>query len=135
MKYNLTIQEEINKFNMKVDYLLLNGKTVELKELKLTRSGKQNKALHKFFMIMCEQLNELGIEYRYFGLKGQEICLMYTPELVKMFFWKPIQMALFDIESTTRLTTEKMNKIIDVIIKFFGDKGVVIEFPSIDYEQ
>jgi hypothetical protein len=81
-------------------------------------------------MIISEQLNELGMEYIYFGLKGAEISLRYTPELVKMFFWKPIQVALFDFDSTTKLTTEQMNQIIDVIIKFFGDKGIIVEFPS-----
>jgi hypothetical protein len=79
--------------------------------------------------MISDQLNELGMEYIYFGLKGQEISLTYTPELVKTFFWKPIQLALFETESTTKLTTEQMNRIIDIIIKFFGDKGVVIEFP------
>ena len=132
MKYSLTKKDDIREFNNRVDYLLLKGAEVELKHLKNTRTLQQNKSLHLFFTMITEQLNELGIEYRYFGLKGQELELMYTPELVKLFFWKPIQVALFDFESTTKLTTEQMNKIIDVIVKFFGDKGVVLEFPNIE---
>ena len=132
MKYSLKDKKEVIAFNNDVSYFIEKGAEVEIKEIKLTRSQKQNRSLHLFFTMISQQLNEIGIEYRYFGLKGHELALMYTPELVKMFFWKPIQLALFDFESTTKLTTEQMNKIIDVIIKFFGDKGVLIEFPNIE---
>jgi hypothetical protein len=135
MKYSLKNASDIKEFNKEVDYLLLKGAEVELKHLKNTRTLQQNKSLHLFFTMITEELNELGMEYIYFGLKGQELSLMYTPELVKMFFWKPIQVALFDIESTTKLTTDQMNKIIDVIVKFFGDKGVIIDFPSMDNKE
>ena len=130
MKYDLLNKEDIRAFNGKVDYCLLKGFRVELKHLKNSRTVKQNASLHKFFMIISDELNELGMEYIYFGLKGAEISLRYTPDLVKMFFWKPIQVALFDFDSTTKLTTEQMNQIIDVIVKFFGDKGIIVEFPS-----
>ena len=135
MKYSLSIQDEIREFKKKVEYLLLKGVQVELKHIKKTRSTDQNSSLHLFFTMISEQLNELGMEYIYFGLKGQEISLTYTPELVKTFFWKPIQLALFETESTTKLTTEQMNRIIDIIIKFFGDKGVVIEFPCFENKK
>ena len=132
MIYDLKNKPELRDFEQKVIHLKATNKIVELKEKKNTRTLQQNRSLHLFFTMISDQLNELGIEYRYFGLKGQELSLMYTPELVKMFFWKPIQKALFDFESTTQLNTDEMNKIIDVIIKFFADKGVLIEFPCIE---
>ncbi|MBL4703470.1 MAG: hypothetical protein JKY54_03055, partial [Flavobacteriales bacterium] len=51
---------------------------------------------------------------------------------VKEFIWKPIQNALFDIKSTTKLDTKEINEIIDVITKYFGDKGITVDFPSIE---
>ena len=132
MKYDLQIKSELNNFESEVIHFKALGKIVELKAIKNTRSLQQNKALHLFFTMISNQLNGLGVEFIYNGLKGQEISLMYTPDLVKSFFWKPIQIALFDFESTTKLTTDEMNRILDVIIKFFGDKGVLIEFPSIE---
>ena len=57
---------------------------------------------------------------------------MYTPDLVKNFVWRPIQTALFDIESTTKIGTQEIDKIIDVITKFFSDRGVYLPFPSIE---
>ena len=130
MHYNLSNEVDVRSFNMKVDYLLLKGKRVNITEVKDTRTSLQNASLHLFFTMITDQLNELGMEYRYFGVTGKELSMMYTDNIVKEFFWKPIQLALFDIKSTTKLTTEQMNQVIDVITKFFGDKGVLIEFPN-----
>ena len=135
MQYDTSISSELKALQFRYNFLIENKKVVDLKTVNKTRTSQQNKAIHKFFMIMSEQLNELGIEYLYHGPTGKEISLMYTPELVKMFFWKPIQNALFDFESTTKLTTLQMNQIIDVIVKFFGDKGVLIEFPNVEHKD
>lgn len=129
MIYRTTEPKELKALEFKYDYLVKNGKRVDLKEVKNTRSSLQNASLHKYFTMISEELNELGMEYRYFGVKGEVLSLMYTDNIVKQFFWKPIQLALFDIESTTKLTTEQLNQIIDVITKFFAEEGVLIEFP------
>ena len=132
MKYNLSNTEDLSNFKYKVDYLIQNKKIVELKQLKPTRSSKQNRALHKYFEIISEELNELGIEHQYQGITGKTLSTMYTPDLVKNFVWRPIQTALFDIESTTKIGTQEIDKIIDVITKFFSDRGVYLPFPSIE---
>ena len=98
--------------------------------IKQVRTTQQNKSLHKFFTMISEQLNELGQEFCYSGITGKELSMPYTPHLVKEFFWKPIQYALFETNTTTKLDTKQMNTIIDVFTNFFADKGVVITFPS-----
>lgn len=99
------------------------------KEIKL-RTKAQNSALHQYFNMISTELNEMGAEFHYTGLRGVDLSTRYTPTIVKDFFWRPIQLALFDIESTTQLDTRQMNEIIDVITKFFADKGINIQFPS-----
>ncbi len=108
------------------------GKKIELKEIKITRSQLQNKALHLYFTLICHELNELGHEFNYEGLNGNVFEMRYTPDIVKEFIWRPIQVALFNIKSTTKINTIQINEVIDVITKFFADKEIVIEFPSID---
>ena len=135
MIYRTSEPSELKALKYKLDYLIENKKRVDLKEVKNTRTSLQNASLHKYFTMISEELNELGMEYIYFGVSGKELSLMYTPELVKNFFWKPIQIALFDFESTTKLSTEQMNQIIDVITKFFADKGVLIPFPCEDNKK
>ena len=100
--------------------------------IKQSRTTTQNRALHKYFAMISTELNEMGTEFNYTGLKGMELSTRYTPTIVKDFFWRPIQLALFDIESTTKLDSKQMNDIIDVISKFFSEKGINLPFPSLD---
>ncbi len=132
MKFNL--DNEVDRINYKErsSKLLAKRSNIELKEIKLSRSGKQNKALHLYFTFIATELNELGLEFNYTGLKGANMSTRYTPHLVKEFFWRPVQIALFDIESTTKIDTKQMNEITDVVVKFFSERGVVIQFPSME---
>ena len=74
----------------------------------------------------------MGLEFNYVGLKGDTLGTRYSPNVVKEYFWRPIQIALFNIESTKDIDTKQINEVVDVISKFFADKGVVMEFPSIE---
>ena len=61
---------------------------------------------------------------------GTVLEMRYTPDLVKNHIWRPIQETLFDIKSTTKINTEQINEIMDVLIKFFAERGIVLEFPN-----
>lgn len=130
MIYNLQNTSEAEKCADKLSYFIETGKTVDLIQKMNTRTTTQNSALHLLFTIITNQLNEMGLEYHYYGLKGHLITTRYTKFIVKNFFWRPIQKTLFDIESTTKINTIQINEIMDVIIKWFGEKGVLIQFPS-----
>lgn len=94
------------------------------------RSSQQNKALHLLFQNIAFELNRIGMEFTYNGIKGMEIQTTYTPEIVKEFLWKPLQNALLKKESTTKLTTQDINMIFEILGKWFSEKWVVIDFPS-----
>lgn len=130
MEFDLSNKEEIQKAKIRFNVLLENKSTIELKQLKNNRTLAQNRSLHKLFQMVSFALNELGHEFNYTGVKGKILSTRYTPEIVKNFFWRPIQITLFDIQSTKDLNTQQINEIVDVIVKYFGEKGVVIEFPS-----
>ena len=130
MIYNLQNDKEVEAFRDKVKYFIDKGKTIDLIEKKNTRTTKQNSALHLLFTIISNQLNEMGMEFQYHGLTGRTLSIRHNPLLVKEMIWKPIQFALFRIKSTTKINTEQINEIVDVLAKYFGDKGIVIEFPS-----
>lgn len=110
------------------------GALVEVKKRSKTRTIAQNDALHLYFEFIANALNEIGQEFCYDGFKGVKISTMYTPFLIKELMWRPIQMVLFGKESTTELTTKEMNEIIDVITKFFAEKGVEVSFPSLQIQ-
>lgn len=130
MIYNPQEEKDRKKARDSLNYFLDNGKSFELKERKDTRSLRQNRALHLLFTIISNQLNEMGQEFKYIGLKGMEMSMMHTPHLIKEMVWRPMQIALFNIKSTTKINTEQINKIVDVLTKYFGERGITIEFPS-----
>jgi len=98
-----------------------------LSDKKITRP--QQKGLYLFFEWIANAHNELGITLLK-NVAGMDIELRFTANLVKYEFWVPIQVALYDFETTTKLDTEKINTIADIIIKFLGDKGFYIDFPN-----
>ena len=130
MIHNLQNPDEVKKAKQRFNDFVERGKTIDLLEKMNTRTTKQNSALHLLFTIVSSQLNEMGIEFQYFGLKGQVLSVRHTPHLVKEHIWKPIQKALFDIESTTKINTQQINEIVDILAKYFSERGVVIQFPS-----
>ena len=130
MIHNLQNPDEVKKAKQRFNDFVERGKTIDLLEKMNTRTTKQNSALHLLFTIVSSQLNEMGIEFQYFGLKGQVLSVRHTPHLVKEMVWKPIQKALFDIESTTKINTQQINEIVDILAKYFSERGVVIQFPS-----
>lgn len=132
MVYDLQNDTEIDKFNKYSERVLRLGKKVELKEVKITRSQKQNQALHVFFTLISYELNEMGVEFSYTGASSKDFNTRYTPHIVKEFFWRPLQITMFDIKSTTKINTQQINEITEVIVKFFGERGVVIGFPNIE---
>lgn len=107
------------------------GKRVKIIQYNPTRSTLQNAALHLYFTFISKQLIELGWTHTFKGLSGKKIQLVYTDVLVKEIVWRPIQIAMFNIQSTKDIDTSHINLIIDVITKLFADLGVVLKkFPS-----
>ncbi len=132
MLYKLENEIEKQKAVDRFKLLLDNKQLIELKQVTNNRSQQQNKALHVYYTLISAELNDKNMEYQYTGITGNIFELRYTPDLVKNFVWRPIQIALFDIKSTTKINTQQINDIIDVISNFFADREIVIEFPSID---
>ncbi len=132
MLFNLQNDTDVLKAQERLRGFIDRGVTIDLIEKKNTRTTKQNAALHLFFTIMSSQLNEMGLEFHYYGLNNNTLTTRYTPDVVKNYFWRPIQITLFDIISTKKINTEQINEILDVIIKWFGEKGILIQFPSIE---
>ena len=86
MRYDTKIKSEAKELIEKVEAMISKGANVELKEIKQTRSNQQNRALHLYFTFISEQLVDMGAEFRYMGVKGVELSMPYTPDIVKNFF-------------------------------------------------
>ena len=96
------------------------------------RSSQENRALHVLFQNIAYELNRLGLEFTFRGIKGMEIETIYTPEIVKEFLWKPLQNALLKKSSTTQLTHNDIGLIFEILGKYFAENGIEISFPSVE---
>jgi hypothetical protein len=96
------------------------------------RSSQENRALHVLFQNIAYELNRLGLEFTFRGIKGMDIQTTYSPEIVKNFLWKPLQDALLKKESTTELTHNDIGLIFEILGKWFAENGVEISFPSME---
>jgi hypothetical protein len=93
------------------------------------RTIKQNSALHKFFELLSVELNESGYDVR--TTLKQDFEIPWTPALIKELLWRPVQKAMLRKRSTTKLTTQDIDKIYDVLNRHLGEKlGIYVPFPS-----
>lgn len=98
-------------------------------EIKDKRTLKQNSALHLYFTLLADTLNEAGFDMR--KTIRQDVEIPWTPETVKENLWRPIQSAYFKKRSTTKLKKKEINKVYDVLNRTIGQRtGVYIAFPS-----
>lgn len=131
MKYDLSKPNDVCLFKNQCGWLLDNQKICKLEKVAKTRSLSENAALHLWMKHISDELNNVGETFHYFGISGKELEMPFTEHIIKEFVIKPIIKTLFNIESTTKLTTEMINKLIDVINKFMATKGLYLPWPSI----
>ena len=100
------------------------------------RTDRQNRALHLWFTMLAEALNDAGYDMKKVIRANMDI--PWTDYNVKEFLWRPVQEAQLGKKSTTQLTTDEIDKVFEVINKAVGERtGVHVPFPSIEtmYEE
>lgn len=94
------------------------------------RTLTQNKALHKFYQLLADELNDAGLDQR--KVLKPSVDIPWTRQAVKEQIWRPVQEAQLGKRSTTELTTTEIDQVFDTITRHLGEKfGISIQFPSI----
>lgn len=98
------------------------------------RTLTQNKAVHKWFALKAEQLNECGLTMRV--VLEPEMDIDWTPHSFKEYF-KKFEEKMYGKKSTAELTTTEINKIYLEIEKNLGERFHVesIAFPTNEPEM
>lgn len=103
-------------------------------ETKKQRTGAQRRSIELFCKMLAGRLNETGMDMvRSIKIlrKAPEVAIPWSQETVKDFLWRPVQKAMFDVESTRDLTTIQVDQVQNVLNKNLADKlGVSCDFPS-----
>jgi len=93
------------------------------------RTTQQNKAIHVYFRLVSDCLNEAGLDMR--AVLKPEVEIPWSPKTVKEYMWKPIQRIQLRKQSTTELTTKEIDLIYDTMNRHLAKHGVHEAFPSI----
>jgi len=95
---------------------------------KKKRTLTQNAALHKYFWLLSQALNEAGYDVG----ATIKVPVSFTPETVKEYLFKPVMKALHpDKVSTTELTTTEVSEVYEELNRLTSDKfGVGVGFPD-----
>ena len=94
------------------------------------RTSQQNRALHAFYTLLANALNDAGLDQR--KVLKPSVSIPWTPEAAKEQLWRPIQKAMYGKESTTELSKiQEIDKIHEVLMRHLGEKFGVeyITFP------
>jgi len=98
---------------------------------KPVRTLTQNKAIHKYFSMLAESLNNAGLDVK--KTMRQDMDIPWTESLIKELIWKAVQKALYDIDSTAKLDTSQVSEVYEVINRHISSTfGVNVIFPSKD---
>lgn len=100
--------------------------TATVKDMDI-RTIKQNSAMHKWFAMLAEALNDRGLPL----VKVLKADVMWNVKSVKNELWRPIQKAVTQKESTTKLNRDEIDKVYEVLNSNLAIKfGVSIPFPK-----
>lgn len=93
------------------------------------RTLTQNAAMHLYFELLAEALNEAGLDMK--TVLKPEVDIPWTKESVKAHLWKPIQKIMMDKDSTTEMDTSEPSDIYSVLQRHISEKfGIFVEWPS-----
>lgn len=111
---------------------LRDGKyTVEIKRYTSKRTSQQNRALHLYFRLLAEALNDAGFDMKKTIKKDLDI--PWTETTIKEYLWRPVQLTYLRKESTTKLNSNEVDKVYDIINREIGQRtGVTIPWPCIE---
>lgn len=102
---------------------------ITIKKLPKTRTGKQNRALHKWCRMVAEELNNGG--YSVPIVLSDAADGEWDADAVKSLLWKKVQKVVIDKESTAEADRDEYTPVYDVLNRFLGGRfGVSVQWPS-----
>jgi len=93
------------------------------------RTDLQNRSLHTYFEELAQALNDSGQDMRKVLKPGVDI--PWGKESVKTLMFKPIAEAMFNVKSTTDLTTKQISEVYEVMNRHTQEKlGIGLLWPE-----
>jgi hypothetical protein len=99
----------------------------------IKRTQTQNKALHKYFELLAQALNEAG--YTVQLVLKEKMELDWDKDMVKDLLWRSAQQAILRKRSTMELNKQQdIDKVYEHLNRHMAEKfGLHVPFPSMEY--
>lgn len=129
-KYIISVKDKPFIFHNDEMIPLDRDKVYEVIEKKTDkRTIVQNSAMHKYFSLVAEALNDAGLDMKQV-IKADVEWSMFS---VKEYMWKAIQKAILGKESTTLLKKDEIDSVYLNMNRLTASKfGIDIPFPSVE---
>lgn len=93
------------------------------------RTLQQNRSLYLYCDMLAEALNESGYDMK--AVLKPEVNIPWQKNTVHDWLWMPIQEAMFQLDSTTKLNTKQVSEVYEVLNRHLAEKfGVSVPFPD-----
>lgn len=113
------------------------GMQMRIEKEKKQRTLKQNAAIHKYFSLLAQALNDAGYDMK--KVLRPEIDISWNEYMVKEYLWRGLQKAMTGKVSTTELETHEISKVYEELNRHLASKlGISVPFPEKlpeEYEQ
>lgn len=130
MIYKLNIPGEIIRFQDRVRKAIEFKWIVKIEKVSEKRSQLLNNALHLWFQMIAEALNDSG-QYMKVDFFKDGAHVNWTLESIKEIFWRPLQVAMFNKESSADLTNREACEVIEGVIRILGEVfELTVNFPN-----
>jgi len=108
----------------------------ELELVPSKRTSLQNSSMWLYCTHLAGALNAAGFDLRTFPFRDG-LSIPFTKASVMEHFWRPIQMAMVDKKSTTKLGTKEVSEIYTAVDQAIFDRtgGVRVDFPCRDSQM
>ena len=129
-KHHLNSKGILNKLLYDISELPTDGSyEIVINKIANQRTYLQNNAIHKYLTMLTDEFNNSGLTVQQVLAVALE--REWTMIGAKEQIWKPIQGALFETESTTKLERDQVSEVYSVIDRHTGEKfGLHVPFPS-----
>lgn len=96
---------------------LSEGRDTFLTEQEGNRTLSQNNALHALLRRLAGEMNEAGFDVKTFLAESKgKMDIPWTEKSCKEILVRPVIKAMYDKQSTTKLTKEELSKALDVLL-------------------
>ncbi len=130
MIYKLTNAGEILRFEDNVRKAIEWKWIVRIEKVSEKRSDLLNNALHLWFQMIAEALNDSG-QYMKVDFFKAGVHVNWTLEAVKEIFWRPLQIAMFNKTSSANLLNKEACEVIEGVIRILGEVfSLTVNFPN-----